>query len=118
MQWIRLVTSSYTGKMARAVRCEQAIPAKRDMAGRLALHPNHPERVCWGCDKYCSASDLRCGNGSDRAQHPIEIFGSDWVEQGLDALGIADSPDPAACLTAPRATASPVTEITGHRIPR
>jgi hypothetical protein len=52
---------------------------------RLPLHPKHPERVCWGCDQYCGAGDLRCGNGSDRAQHPLEIFGDDWLEQGLDA---------------------------------
>ncbi len=44
------------------------------------LHPKHPERVCWGCDKLCPADDLRCGNGSDRAQHPIELFGEDWWE--------------------------------------
>jgi hypothetical protein len=56
---------------------------------RLPLHPKHPERVCWGCDQYCAAGDLRCGNGSDRAQHPVEIFGDDWLEQGLDATGAA-----------------------------
>lgn len=21
-----------------------------------------------------------CGNGSDRAQHPVELFGEDWLE--------------------------------------
>jgi hypothetical protein len=66
------------------------------MSGKIALYPKHPERVCWGCDKYCSASDLRCGNGSDRAQHPIEIFGSDWLGYGLDAPGDADPHRPAA----------------------
>lgn len=54
------------------------------MSRKLPLHPKHPERVCWGCDKYCAADDLRCGNGSDRAQHPAEIFGDDWADQGLD----------------------------------
>ncbi len=42
------------------------------------IHPKHPERICWGCDKYCSADDLRCGNGSIRAPHPVELFGDDW----------------------------------------
>lgn len=40
--------------------------------------PSHPERICWGCDKLCSANDLACGNGSERTQHPIELFGDDW----------------------------------------
>lgn len=42
------------------------------------LHPLHPERVCWGCDKYCPAHDLSCGNGTERTQHPIELFGPNW----------------------------------------
>ncbi|MEJ2078692.1 MAG: DUF3079 domain-containing protein [Acidobacteriota bacterium] len=47
---------------------------------RYPLHPRHPERVCWGCDRFCPADDLRCGNGTVRAMHPIELFGEDWVE--------------------------------------
>jgi hypothetical protein len=43
-------------------------------------HPQHPERICWGCDKYCSADDLRCGNGTIRTPHPVELFGEDWLE--------------------------------------
>ena len=50
---------------------------------KIALNPKHPERVCWGCDKYCSADDLRCGNGTIRTQHPIELFGEDWMEWEL-----------------------------------
>ena len=42
----------------------------------------HPERICWGCDLYCPANDMRCGNGSDRTQHPAELFGDDWEEWG------------------------------------
>jgi hypothetical protein len=26
--------------------------------GQLPLKPANPERVCWGCDKYCPADDL------------------------------------------------------------
>ena len=51
---------------------------------KIALHPKHPERVCWGCEKYCSADDLRCGNGTIRTQHPVELFGEDWMEWELD----------------------------------
>ncbi|RYF01087.1 MAG: DUF3079 domain-containing protein [Comamonadaceae bacterium] len=45
-------------------------------------HPPHPERNCWGCDKYCAAGSLLCGNGSERTQHPVELFGDDWAEWG------------------------------------
>ncbi|BCL75863.1 hypothetical protein JHS3_15990 [Jeongeupia sp. HS-3] len=48
------------------------------MAKKFPINPAHPERVCWGCDRYCSADDLRCGNGSGRTQHPAEILGDDW----------------------------------------
>ena len=45
---------------------------------KLPLHPKHPERICWGCDKYCPAEEMRCGNGTIRAPHPAELFGDDW----------------------------------------
>jgi len=50
------------------------------MARRIPIRPAHPERICWGCDRYCAADDLRCGNGKERAQHPVETFGPDWVQ--------------------------------------
>jgi len=46
----------------------------------IALKPPHPERICWGCEKYCAADDLACGNGTIRTPHPIELFGEDWLE--------------------------------------
>ncbi|MBL8287132.1 MAG: DUF3079 domain-containing protein [Rubrivivax sp.] len=49
------------------------------MAKKFPIHPPHPERVCWGCDKYCPADDMACGNGSDRTQHPVELLGDDWM---------------------------------------
>jgi hypothetical protein len=57
------------------------------MAKKFPIHPKNPERVCWGCDKYCPADSLACGNGSERTQHPMELFGDDWHEWGggLDA---------------------------------
>ena len=55
------------------------------MAKKFPLHPNNPERICWGCDKYCAADSLNCGNGTDRTQHPAELFGEDWFDWGLDA---------------------------------
>jgi len=44
------------------------------------IDPVHPERVCWGCDRYCPARDLACGNGTIRTPHPVELFGHDWRE--------------------------------------
>lgn len=49
---------------------------------KIPLHPKNPERVCWGCEKYCPADHLDCGNGTVRTQHPVEIFGADWLEWG------------------------------------
>jgi len=47
---------------------------------RLPLKPVHPDRTCWGCDKYCPADALACANGTVRTMHPIELFGDDWLE--------------------------------------
>ncbi len=55
------------------------------MARNIALRPGHPERICWGCEHFCPADALRCGNGTERAQHPVELFGEDWMSFGLDA---------------------------------
>lgn len=52
------------------------------MAKKFPLHPRHPERICWGCDKYCPAASLGCGNGSGRTQHPVELLGEDWYTYG------------------------------------
>jgi len=45
---------------------------------RFPIHPAHPERNCWGCDRYCASDAMLCGNGSERVQHPIELLGDDW----------------------------------------
>ncbi len=55
------------------------------MAKRFPIHPAKPELICWGCDKYCPADSMACGNGSDRTQHPVELFGPDWHRFGLNA---------------------------------
>ena len=49
---------------------------------KIPLHPKQPERICWGCDKYCPADALRCGNGTIRTPHPVELFGDDWMDWG------------------------------------
>ncbi len=58
--------------------------------------PANPHRTCWGCDLYCAANAMRCGNGSDRTQHPSELWGPDWQAWGSDfgqtKEATADSP--------------------------
>lgn len=61
---------------------------------KFPTHPKHPERNCWGCDQYCSADSLRCGNGSERTQHPVELWGEDWLEWGAFPESEEKKPDP------------------------
>ena len=61
-------------------------------AKKFPQAPAHPERVCWGCDLYCPAKDMRCGKGSDRTQHPAELFGEDWETWGMPDEGDPQAP--------------------------
>ena len=54
------------------------------MTKKFPLHPANPERICWGCDLYCAADSMKCGNGSERTPHPFELFGEDWHDWGHD----------------------------------
>ena len=62
------------------------------MAKKFPLHPAHPERICWGCDKYCPADSLACGNGSGRTLHPAEMLGDDWYTYGDWGLDVDTPP--------------------------
>lgn len=63
------------------------------MARKFPDSPAHPERTCWGCDRYCSVNAMLCGNGSERTQHPVELFGEDWREWGESrAAASAEAP--------------------------
>lgn len=53
------------------------------MTKKFPIRPLHPERICWGCYKYCAADAMACGNGSVPTPHPSELFGEDWMEWGL-----------------------------------
>jgi hypothetical protein len=55
------------------------------MSRKFPANPPHPERTCWGCDRYCAADALICGNGSERTQHPCEMFGEDWLDWDTSA---------------------------------
>ncbi len=62
------------------------------MAKKFPTHPKHPERNCWGCDQYCAAGAMKCGNGSERTQHPVELFGEDWLAWGPGGEAPAEAP--------------------------
>lgn len=70
------------------------------MSKRFPENPPHPERNCWGCDRYCAANAMLCGNGSERTQHPVELFGPDWAAweapvaapTGTRLRGVEESP--------------------------
>lgn len=69
------------------------------MAKKFPLNPRHPERICWGCDKYCAADALGCGNGSGRTMHPAEMLGEDWYlygDWGLEVEAETPPADPGA----------------------
>ncbi|KQV89090.1 DUF3079 domain-containing protein [Pelomonas sp. Root1237] len=62
------------------------------MSRKFPIRPANPGRICWGCDRYCSAESLQCGNGSVATPHPSELFGDDWMSWGLDARVAAAEP--------------------------
>ena len=82
------------------------------MSKKFPINPPHPERNCWGCDRYCKASDMLCGNGSNRTQHPIETLGPDWAE----LLGLAPA-TPAADAEAPESAETAPTSATLSGLP-
>jgi len=76
------------------------------MAKIFPLRPAKPESICWGCDRYCPAGDLACGNGADRVQHPYELFGEGWESFGLNAPA-TDTPAAGTAAGAPSTPAAP-----------
>jgi hypothetical protein len=46
----------------------------------------------------CAADQMICGNGTERTQHPVELFGEGWETEGLDPLRplAEDAPTPSA----------------------
>lgn len=79
------------------------------MTKPFPAHPAHPERICWGCDRYCAADALMCGNGTLATPHPSELFGEDWMTWGLDAK----EPEASADATSFRALAAPACRGSG-----
>ena len=65
------------------------------MHKKFPILPAHPERICWGCDRYCSTDALACGNGSERTPHLSELFGADWMDWGPPPDGAQATTDDA-----------------------
>lgn len=65
---------------------------------KFPANPAHPERNCWGCDRYCAADAMLCGNGSERTQHPVELFGPGWSDWAPPSEA---APEPAPATPAP-----------------
>lgn len=64
------------------------------MAKKFPIHPARPERICWGCDQFCAVDAMACAN--ERAPHPCELFGDDWLAWGQQqAPAQADAAAPA-----------------------
>lgn len=76
------------------------------MAKKFPIHPARPERTCWGCDRYCAADAMICGNGTERTQHPVELYGAGWEGFGLDPVDPTPKPAPAPAPASKPATAS------------
>ena len=80
-----------------AGRCIQST-CHEAVIGRDTVTPaapsRRPENVCWGCNRYCPANDLGCGNGSIRTPHPAELLGDDWAEWSRMAPVDRPRPDP------------------------
>jgi hypothetical protein len=92
--------------MVYATAAQKSAPAAECFSMRVKPvpeHPAHPERICWGCDRYCPADDLTCGNGTIRTPHPVELFGDDWLEheRNRGRSETAPAADGAAALALP-----------------
>jgi hypothetical protein len=72
--------SAPSNSVVKAEATPAAVSPEAGPSARLPLRPKHPERTCWGCNRFCPADDLGCGNGTIRAPHPVELLGDDWVE--------------------------------------
>lgn len=71
------------------------------------LHPAHPERTCWGCDRLCPANDLGCGNGTVRTQHPAELLGDDWLDFADRQRDVNETAPPERSACRPEAEGQP-----------
>lgn len=93
---VRVYALAHGSELVGRISAEFARSSRIDMAKKFPLRPKHPERICWGCDKYCAADALMCGNGSGRTLHPAELIGEDWYLHGDWGLDLDEADDPSA----------------------
>lgn len=98
---IKFVQDQRQGRARGSTLISVLATAEPSMAKKFPLHPKHPERVCWGCDKYCAADSMMCGNGSSRTMHPAELLGDDWYTVGDWDLGEPAAPCSAGAAASP-----------------
>lgn len=79
-------------------------PAK--MARHFPIHPANPQRICWGCDKYCAADSMACS--AERTPHLAELFGDDWQDWTPGCTPPEREPDNAVTATRSQAPAVPL----------
>ena len=61
--------------------------------GSSSAHAEESRSVVLGLRQVLPAEDMRCGKGTIRCLHPIEIFGDDWFAQMPDLAppGVGDA---------------------------
>ena len=62
------------------------------MAAKKFPKPRASRAVCWGCDLYCPASDMRCGNGRTARRTRQSCLGTTGISGAWRLMG-ADSAD-------------------------
>lgn len=68
---------------------------------KMPIRPAHPEKICWGCDRFCAADHLGCSNGTIRTPHPCELFGDDWMDWALNESPAPQPDRPDSAKSAP-----------------
>ena len=61
------------------------------MSRKFPIHPANPERICWGCDRYCAADAMACS--AERTPHLVELFGDDWAAWAPGQVPVAANVD-------------------------
>ena len=61
------------------------------MAKKFPIFPKNPERICWGCDKYCKEDALQCGRDWYKKGDWSNLLSE---EQQIE-LGLKEAPKPA-----------------------
>jgi len=89
---------SIAGKAERR-GCREGDRKRPDGLAGAILHPKHPERICWGCERCCPSKDLACRE--ERVPHPIEPYA--YAAESTDLQLVRDIPCAVSKASAARA---------------